>query len=100
MTRKRRPAPAARAPSPVRASRKSRKPVLRKKSAAKGPASKAPDDPLDSFIAAAAQSLDLTIEPAWLPAVRENLRVILFLGAKVSQLQLPDDAEPAPVFRA
>ena len=57
-------------------------------------------DPLDDFIGGAAQALNLAIEPAWLPAVRENLRVILHLGSNVSMAQLPDDVEPAPTFRA
>ena len=63
-------------------------------------ARKPPGDPLDDLIGAAALALDLNIEPAWLPAVAANLRVILHLGANVSKFQLPDDTEPATVFRA
>ena len=61
---------------------------------------KPPRDPIDDFIDTAALALDLKIEPAWLPAVRENLRVILHLGSNVSKAQLPDHVEPAPTFRA
>jgi hypothetical protein len=57
-------------------------------------------DPLDDLIAVSARSLGLKIERAWLPAVRGHLQVILRHGALVSRFELPDDAEPAPVFRA
>jgi hypothetical protein len=57
-------------------------------------------DPLDDYIAAAAQSLGLTIEGAWMPTVRSNLELTLRLGALVTEFALPDDAEPAPVFEA
>ena len=57
-------------------------------------------DPLDAFIDAAARALDLPVEPAWRPAIRANLQVTLRQAALVSEFALPDDAEPAPVFRA
>ena len=57
-------------------------------------------DPLDDFIIAGARALDLTIDKAWMPAVRGNLAVTLRLAALVSAFNLPDDAEPAPVFKA
>jgi len=60
----------------------------------------APPDPLDQFIEAAARSLNLQVAPEWLPAVKANLQVTLQLGAIVEQFQLPDEAEPAPVFKA
>jgi hypothetical protein len=62
-------------------------------------AGRAPD-PLDELIAAAARTLDLTLEKPWLPAVRANLRVILAQAALVDEFVLPDEAEPAPVFKA
>ena len=55
---------------------------------------------LDELIAASAAALDLNIDPAWLPAVRRHLEVTLRLGAQVAGFELPDDAEPAPVFEA
>ena len=58
------------------------------------------NDPLDDFIDAAARALDLPLEPAWRPAVKANLLVTLRQAALVSEFVLPDDAEPAPVFRA
>jgi hypothetical protein len=57
-------------------------------------------DPLDDYIAAAARALDLKVEPAWRPAIRANLEVTLRLGNLVTEFPLPDEAEPAPVFRA
>ena len=55
---------------------------------------------LDDFIAAAAQLLDLPVEPEWLPAIKMNLQVTLRQAALVTEFALPDDAEPAPVFEA
>jgi hypothetical protein len=57
-------------------------------------------DPLDDFILAAARALDLPAQPKWLPAIRANLRVTLGHAALVAEFPLPDDAEPAPVFKA
>jgi hypothetical protein len=57
-------------------------------------------DQLDSFIDSAAKALNLPLEPAWKSAVRANLDVSLKLGNLVSEFPLPDDAEPAPVFKA
>ena len=57
-------------------------------------------DPLDEFIAGAAHALGLRIERAWLPAVRTNLRITLAQAALVDEFALPDEAEPAPVFKA
>jgi hypothetical protein len=42
----------------------------------------------------------LAIDKSWMTAVREHLRVTLAHGAKVASCPLPDDAEPAPVFKA
>jgi hypothetical protein len=58
------------------------------------------DDPLDSFIETAAQALKLPLEPAWKPAVKANLKATLAHAATVTEFKLPDEAEPAPVFRA
>jgi hypothetical protein len=76
----------ARAKAPVRA-----KPA--KPAAAGG-------DPLDQFIEAAAQTLDLPVDPAWQPAVKMNLQVILRQASLFTDFSLPDEAEPAPVFTA
>jgi hypothetical protein len=57
-------------------------------------------DPLDDYIDSAAKVLSLPLDPAWKGAVRANLDVSLKLGNLVSEFPLPDDAEPAPVFKA
>ena len=59
-----------------------------------------PPDPLDAYIDAAAQALGIPIEPDWKPAVRAHLDVTLKLAALVAEKELPDDAEPAQIFRA
>jgi hypothetical protein len=55
---------------------------------------------LDALIAASAHALDLPVDPAWHPAIRFNLDVTLRFAALVAAFPLPDEAEPAPVFRA
>jgi hypothetical protein len=59
-----------------------------------------PPDPLDSYIDSAAALLHLPLQPEWKPAVRQNLEVTLKLAALVAEKELPDDAEPAPVYQA
>jgi len=55
---------------------------------------------LDALVDAAAATMGLPIEPAWKPAIKANLQVSLRLAALVEEFELPDDAEPAPVFEA
>jgi hypothetical protein len=57
-------------------------------------------DKLDDFIDAAAAALDLPLEPAWKPAVKANLEVSLRLAGVVAAFALPDEAEPAPIYKA
>ncbi len=57
-------------------------------------------DTLDDFITAAAKALDLPLTPAWQPAVKANLAVTLAHANLVAAYPLPDEAEPAPVFKA
>lgn len=59
-----------------------------------------PHDPLDDLIAAAAEALVLPVDPAWRPAVRAHLAVTLRFARLVEEFALPDESEPAPVFRA
>ena len=42
----------------------------------------------------------LTVEPAGQPAVRANLQVIFGQAALFMACELPDDTEPAPIFKA
>ena len=57
-------------------------------------------DPLDDYIDAAAKALKLPIEEAWKPAVKANLEVSLKLAGLVDEFLLPDETEPASIFRA
>jgi hypothetical protein len=57
-------------------------------------------DPTDDFIEAATKSLDLSLDPAWKPSIRSNLEVTFKLARLVEEFPLPDDAEPAPVYKA
>ena len=59
-----------------------------------------PSPPLDDFIAAAAATLDLPLDPAWQASIKAHLEVTLRHAATVAEFPLPDEAEPAPVFRA
>ncbi len=60
----------------------------------------ATQDTLDDLITAAARALALPMDPAWRPAVRTHLEVTLQQAKLIEDFDLPDDAEPAPVFRA
>jgi hypothetical protein len=57
-------------------------------------------DPLDDFITASAQVLDLPLKKEWKDTIKSNLKVTLDHAARVTEFDLPDDAEPASVFRA
>jgi hypothetical protein len=98
----RRPRSKRPARKPARRARK----VARKRARAGKPAKPAKPaeppkpDPLDAFIVAAARTLGLKIAKGWMPAVRSNLAVTLRHARSVESLELPDDAEPAPVYRA
>jgi hypothetical protein len=81
-----------------------KKPRGKNASAAKAPAKK-PDkapkhDAVDAMIAASAQALGLTLDPAWRAGIKFNLQLVLRHAALVDEFSLPDDAEPAPVFHA
>jgi 1-carboxybiuret hydrolase subunit AtzG-like protein len=64
------------------------------------PKAKSQSDPIDRLIEASASALALTIEPAWKSSVRTNLQVIFAQAALFCDFELPDDAEPAPIFKA
>jgi hypothetical protein len=56
-------------------------------------------DHLDAYVAAAATALALPLDPAWGPSIRANLDVSLKLARLVDEFALPDEAEPAPVYK-
>ena len=55
---------------------------------------------LDAYIDCAAQALGIPIQPEWRGEIRANLEITFRLAALVGEKELPDDAEPAPVFKA
>jgi hypothetical protein len=57
-------------------------------------------DKLDDFITVASAALDLPLEEGWRPAIKANLEVALKLANLVAEFPLPDEAEPAPIFKA
>lgn len=57
-------------------------------------------DFVDRLMAASAEALGLSIDPAWRGGVRFNLGLVLDHAARVEAFSLPDDVEPAPIFHA
>ena len=53
----------------------------------------------DADIDRLAAILGLTIDPASREAVREHVASMLAVARLVTEFPLPDDVEPAPVFR-
>jgi 1-carboxybiuret hydrolase subunit AtzG-like protein len=56
--------------------------------------------PLGAYIDAAAAALAIPIEPEWKSEIRANLEVTFRFAALLAEKELPDDAEPAPVYQA
>ena len=57
-------------------------------------------DDLDAWLDANAALLGIQIAPEWRDAVRQHLRITRDLALRVLEFPLPDDADPAPIFRA
>ena len=55
-------------------------------------------DPTDSFIATACALAGIPVQAEWLPTIRLNYETSLRVGGLVTDLPLPDEAEPAPVY--
>jgi hypothetical protein len=79
---------------------KRRRKAVRAPAAKRTRAKRARHDPLDRLVDAAASALALPLDPAWKPMVKANLEVTLRLASLFADFPLPDDAEPAPVFKA
>jgi len=54
----------------------------------------------DEFVTEAAQAMGIDIRPEWVAEVRRNLEMMVRMAETVLSFDLPDEAEPAPVFRA
>jgi hypothetical protein len=68
--------------------------------ARRSPPRKAATDRFAVLVAATGQELALPIDPAWHAGVKFNLKLLYEHAARVEALVLPDEIEPAPVFRA
>jgi hypothetical protein len=69
----------------------------------RGPARPEPgqkSDRTEQIMTAAAKALGLPIKRDWASAVRSNLQLLLRHAKMVDEFPLPDDIDPAPVFRA
>lgn len=55
---------------------------------------------IERYVDAAGKLLDIAIDDAWRANIAAALAVTLEHGARLEQVELPDDAEPAPVFEA
>ena len=55
---------------------------------------------LDAWLDANAALLGITIAPEWRDAIRLHLRITRDMAQRVLEFPLPDEADPAPVFRA
>ncbi len=58
------------------------------------------DDDLDALLLAGPRLLGIAVAAEWQPAIRAHLLVTMALGGLVAGFELPDEAEPAPVFSA
>jgi hypothetical protein len=57
-------------------------------------------DDLDAWLDANAALLGIVVAAEWRDAVRLHLRITRDLAQRVLDFDLPDEADPAPVFRA
>jgi len=58
------------------------------------------DAELDAWINAGTALLGITIQPEWRAAIRLHLTITLGHAGTILAFELPDDADPAPVFHA
>ena len=57
-------------------------------------------DGITALVTAGMQILALPIDPGWQAGIRLNLQILFIHSALVDEFPLPDETEPAPVFRA
>jgi len=58
------------------------------------------DEGLDALIDAGTALLGITVAPEWREQIRLHLEIPLRHAAQVAAFPLPDETDPAPVFRA
>lgn len=64
------------------------------------PARSKKTDKAGALVAAGAEALALPIDAAWRAGVEFNLQLLYRHAALIDAFALPDETEPAPVFRA
>lgn len=57
-------------------------------------------DDLDAWLDGSAPLLGIAVAAEWRDAVRLHLRITRDLAQGVMEFELPDETDPAPVFRA
>jgi hypothetical protein len=94
--------PAGQASKPARPLRakKAIKKAIRKATKKTANKTRKKPDTIGSLVAAASQALALPIEAAWHSGVAFNLQLLFDHAARIDEFSLPDDTEPAPLFRA
>ena len=83
-----------------KAGRKTKPARAKRPRPARAAAKMRPENSIDAFVAASAQALGLTLDPAWHAGVKFNLQLIFRHAALVDEFPLPDHAEPAQIFHA
>ena len=58
------------------------------------------DSELDAWLDGNATLLGISVSEEWRETVRQHLRITRELAQLVMDFRLPDEADPAPVFRA
>jgi hypothetical protein len=58
------------------------------------------DKELEQWMEAGARLLDLPLKPEWRDSVRLHLAATLQLAERVMAFELPDEIDPAAIFRA
>jgi len=57
-------------------------------------------DSFDDMIDSGAAALGIPLKPEWKAEIKIQLQVSLRHGSLVAEFPLPDESEPAPVFKA
>ena len=54
----------------------------------------------EDYVTSSAKALGLSLEPSWKEGASQNIETIFKLAAALEAFELPDDIEPAPIFKA
>jgi hypothetical protein len=56
------------------------------------------DEGYETLVRIMATKLKLPLEPEWVPGIAQQLATTLAVADMLESVELPDDAQPAPVF--